>query len=84
MEADVNLQKSDFYEDKSKHETEILKLNSTKAKKILSWKPRFNLKKAVKETALWYKEYYSNSPHLVDFSLNQIKNYFDDAKEGKK
>ena len=62
-----------FRADKSKHETDILKLDSSKAKKELCWKPRYNLKQAVEETALWYKEYYSSQS---EFTKVQISNYF--------
>ena len=66
-------------EDKTKHETSILKLDSSKAKKELGWRPRYNLKKAVEETAAWYREFYSKQS---EFSIGQINDYFDD-KEGK-
>lgn len=61
-------------EDQNKHETDILKLNSNKAKKELNWAPKYKLKQAVEETALWYKSYYQNQPGL---SAIQIRNYFE-------
>jgi CDP-glucose 4,6-dehydratase len=40
------------------HESGLLKLNCDKMKKAFNWNPRWDIKKAVNETALWYKEYY--------------------------
>ena len=38
-------------------ESKLLKLNSTKAKKILKWSPVLDFKKSVNFTANWYKRY---------------------------
>jgi CDP-glucose 4,6-dehydratase len=62
--------------DEGKHESNLLKLDSTKAKKELGWKPKYNLNQAVTNTALWYKEFYSNKSRIKKFSLNQINSYF--------
>ena len=40
------------------HETKVLKLDSTKAKRELGWKPVWNWQTAVERTAAWYREYY--------------------------
>lgn len=61
---------------KEKHESNLLKLDSTKAKKELGWVPKYNLEEAVKNTALWYKEFYSNKSGIKKVSLDQINNYF--------
>ena len=38
-------------------ESNLLKLNSNKAKKILRWSPVLNFEKSIKFTANWYKQY---------------------------
>ncbi|MFO0938483.1 MAG: CDP-glucose 4,6-dehydratase [Gemmataceae bacterium] len=40
------------------HETKVLKLDSTKAKRELGWRPVWNWQTAVERTAAWYREYY--------------------------
>jgi len=39
------------------HEASLLMLDSSKAKKILDWKPRWNLEKALIKTVDWYRAY---------------------------
>jgi len=65
-------------EDKTKHETSILKLDSSKAHKELGWKPKYNLKRAIEETARWYSEFYSRQSK---FSIEQINGYFNQGEE---
>ncbi len=43
-----------------KHEAGLLKLDITKAREILKWKPRLNSVKATEMTVNWYKNYYQN------------------------
>ena len=56
-------------------ETNLLHLNSTKARKLLKWKCKFNLKKTIHFTIDWYKMYYYNPNKIFTYSLNQIKEY---------
>ena len=56
-------------------ETKLLHLNSRKAKIKLNWFCRLNLKKAIELTAIWYKNYYSNRKNIINFSVNQIKDF---------
>ena len=58
------------------NETKILKLSNEKIKKKIKWKPEISISKALKLTALWYKEFNSNQNKIFEFSLDQIKNYF--------
>ena len=60
------------------HETNYLSLDSSKAIRILSWKPVYSTKISVVETIVWYKEYNQNLNNIYNYSLNQIINY--DAK----
>lgn len=59
------------------YESKILMLNSSKSKKILKWKPKYNLDKSLKLISLWYKEFYKNKKKkILEFSQHQILNYF--------
>lgn len=64
-------------EDDSKHEAASLKLDSAKARNKLNWKPQLNLEQAIKETISWYEEFYRHQADIKEFTINQIKNYFD-------
>lgn len=59
-------------------ESKLLKLNSSKAKKKLSWKNTWGMKKSINETALWYKVFINNKLSIKNFSKRQISNYFYD------
>lgn len=54
------------------HETNILTLNSNKAKKMLNWENKYNIKEALEKTYKWYEEYYKYDNII---SLDQIKEY---------
>lgn len=64
-------------EDTAKHETILLKLDISKAKSILGWKPRFDIEKNLKFTFDWYKKYYEKPEDIIKFTNNQIKSFFD-------
>lgn len=46
------------------HETAILKLDTTKAKKQLNWKPVYDIDETIKATVAWYKNYYTNETNM--------------------
>lgn len=56
------------------HETQILKLDSSKAKYKLGWSPKLDIDQTIKWTMEWYKGYY-NGDQMKNFSLVQIKKY---------
>ena len=56
-------------------ESNLLQLNSNKAKKILKWECKMNLKKTINFTAEWYKYYFLNKKKIFEFSLAQIKKF---------
>ena len=56
-------------------ESNLLQLNSNKAKKILKWECKMNLKKTINFTAEWYKYYFLNKKNIFEFSLAQIKKF---------
>jgi len=63
--------------DNGPHEAHFLKLDITKAKQELGWKPKLNVKIAVEMTAQWYKAYL-NKEDAVKIMDKQINNYFGD------
>lgn len=64
------------------HESGLLKLNCDKALYNLEWHSCWDFDKTVKETALWYRNYYSQHPlPPLNFSLNQIYEYQEAANQ---
>lgn len=67
--------------DNHPHEAKLLKLDISKAKANLKWKPIYNSNIAIDETIKWYKEFYENDKFDVkQFSIYQIRNYVEKAK----
>lgn len=56
------------------HETNLLKLDSTKAKNELGWKPKLSLPEALKLTSDWYKSF-KNKEDLIEITQKQIEFY---------
>ena len=54
-------------------ESNLLKLNSSKSKKILRWESILTFNEISKMTIDWYKNYYINKNGIQEFSINQIK-----------
>lgn len=70
--------------DNNLHEANLLKLDISKAKSKLKWKPVYNSDKAIEETINWYKEFYENkSFNAKEFSIKQINDYAKEAKNKK-
>lgn len=59
-------------------ETNILRLNSEKAKKSLGWQCNLSIEKSLEYTSDWYTYYYKSKfkNKIYDFSIKQIENYF--------
>ena len=55
-------------------ESKTLRLDSTKAKKILNWEPLMDIDNTIKETSLWYEKFYSEE-NIYDFTIKQINKY---------
>jgi len=66
-------------EDKSKkyHESEILKLDCSKAFKKLYWKPVWDIETTIKHTTYWYKNFYEKNEINT---YNNLSAYISDAK----
>lgn len=58
------------------HEANLLQLNCDKANQFLSWEPKWDLDKTLKNTALWYKRYFEKDDPQ-EITLDQIKEYFE-------
>lgn len=64
------------------YESSLLKLNCDKALHTLGWQAVWGFDETVRETALWYSEYYKNPEKSIrDFSVNQISTYINDARK---
>lgn len=60
--------------DEHPHEARYLKLDCSKAKNLLKWKPILSLEQALDETVQWYKAWHKNK-EMHEFTMNQIKTY---------
>jgi len=56
------------------HEAGLLKLDSSKAKTKLGWKPRWKLEKALFKTIEWHNAW-RNNQNMLDTSISQIEEY---------
>lgn len=59
---------------KQEHETNILKLDISKAKSELRWFPKWSLETSLDNTISWYSAFKENEK-MQEFSLNQINFY---------
>ena len=59
-------------------ESKLLKLNSNKSKNKLNWKNTWDMNQSIKETASWYKNYLEKKLISSNFTLTQIRRYFND------
>ena len=57
------------------YESELLRLNCNKAKKILKWKSILKFDESIEMVASWYRNYYTNSKNIDDITTEQIKRY---------
>jgi CDP-glucose 4,6-dehydratase len=60
---------------KAPHEANYLRLDSSKARKLLLWKPRWNSVTAIKKTVEWYK-IYQQKGNLGEITSRQIESYY--------
>ncbi len=71
----LRLNKKIFIKRSKFKESNLLKLNSTKATNLLKWKNTWGMKKSILETAKWYSAYIENKD-LKKITLLQIEEYF--------
>ncbi len=67
----------DRHDPRQPHEARFLRLSIEKAQALLGWLPRWNLHKAVEETADWYRGYYRDPPAqgMRELCVQQIRSY---------
>ena len=53
------------------YETNLLRLNSTKANQLLGWKPQWSIETAIVKTVEWYKSYFKEE-NMQKITLSQI------------
>ena len=56
-------------------EAQCLRLDSSKARTRLGWKPRWNVETALTKTIEWYKTYQATPDKIRDLTLRQIVEY---------
>ncbi len=57
------------------HESTFLRLDSSKVKSKLGWKPILDIKQAVSLTVEFYKSYYTNPEEINSLMMKQIEQY---------
>jgi CDP-glucose 4,6-dehydratase len=57
-----------------KHETNFLRLNSTKAKQSMGWKSQWNIETALAKTVEWYQSYFKEE-NMKNITLAQIDEF---------
>ena len=67
--ATKKVRKKNFYE------SNILKLNSNKAKKFLKWRCILTFDETMKMVAEWYKNFYFGDKLSKNFTILQIETY---------
>ena len=65
---------------KHPHEAILLKLNCSKAKAELPWKPCWNIEKTLEKTVEWYGAYLENPKKVAAITIEQINQYMKDSK----
>jgi len=58
------------------HESNVLNLDTNKAKYLLGWKPKLNIDEAVKMAVEWYKNYYDKN--IKKIINDQIERFMGD------
>jgi len=62
-------------------EAGTLALDSSLARNLLDWLPIWDTERAVKETAVWYRDYYAAPRRAREITLNQINAWREGIKE---
>jgi len=64
------------------YEAKFLKLDTSKARILLGWKPLYDIDEAVRRTINWYKHFYNNisKETLYKFTLQEIREYMHQTK----
>ena len=62
------------------YESNLLKLNSGKAKKKLKWKPILSFRETISMVTLWYKSFYQPKKNMFEISKIQLIQFFSKSK----
>ena len=62
------------------HEAKYLRLDCSKARRILDWRPMIDIDKAINFTIDWYRAYYDKSEDIDEYTKNQINKYLEELK----
>lgn len=65
--------------DKNPHEANLLKLDSSRAKALLGWSPRWQLEDTLAKTAEWYRTAPESDRKLYDLSVRQLNDFFTES-----
>jgi CDP-glucose 4,6-dehydratase len=59
------------------HEAGLLKLDASKARALLNWKPIYDVYEAVEKTINWYENFYNGmiNEELYEFTVREIEEY---------
>jgi len=59
------------------HEAGLLKLDTSKARTFLGWKPVYNINKTIERTVSWYKNFYNGmeKEELYKITVKEIQDY---------
>ena len=57
------------------HEAHFLRLDCSKLKNTLAWRPRWHVRKAMEETVAWAKAWQKNSDDIADVMEQQIRDF---------
>jgi CDP-glucose 4,6-dehydratase len=60
-----------------KQEARLLMLDSSKAKTLLQWEPKFSVSQAINATAQWYKNYLEKPNQIKEFTYEQLQYFLD-------
>ena len=55
----------------------MLKLDCSKIRTVLGWRPRWDVERAVRETVAWTKAW-MDGDNMLDFMERQIREYFNE------
>ncbi len=67
-----------IHDNNAPHEANMLKLDCSRARSVLGWKPVWNSAKMLEKTAIWYQEFYESGRVL---SREQLTEYIGDAEQ---
>lgn len=63
------------------HESSDLRLDCSKARQLLSWRPVYSLGEGLRETVTWYKKFYENPRQdVADLSRRKLTAYLEKAR----